>query len=175
MMSQRLKDLRKHHHLSQIELADITGIPAGTLATWESGRVQDIGAEKLRKLAPAYGMTPESLSKYLRGESDLDSTASSQPELYQAGGVQTMRLALVQVADVTIHAGLEAWRTVGSYSVPEELAVGRDVVMVRVVGDCMEPEIQAGDMVLIDRGQLSPRTGAMASRRLTLRSLRMVR
>lgn len=72
VMSQRLKDLRKQHHLTQLELSDVTGIAAGTLATWESGRVQDIGMESLRKLAPAYGMTPEALMQYLFGAPESD-------------------------------------------------------------------------------------------------------
>lgn len=151
----------------------MTTIPAGTIAAWESGRVQSIDLDSMRKLAPAYGMTVEALARYLSDIALLTgdrlviteppSEPAKQPEPYDLGGVRTMRLALVEVADVTIHAGREAWRTVGTFSVPEDLAVGRDVVMVRVVGECLGPEIQDGDLVLIDRGQLSPRSGAIVA------------
>jgi transcriptional regulator with XRE-family HTH domain len=173
-LSTGLRSLRKEHGFTLRELDQITGINWGTLAGWENDRVRSISADAVGSLARAYGISTIDVMRRLgipvrdlpntpKKSSEPPSEPANQPEPYDLGGVRTMRLALVEVADVTIHAGREAWRTVGTFSVPEDLAVGRDVVMVRVVGECLGPEIQDGDMVLIDRGQLSPRSGAIVA------------
>lgn len=159
----RLKQLRELHKLTQRELADMIGTSQGTIAAWETGRVQDLDLGSIRKIAPAYGMTPEALTRYLNGEQPAPTEPTKQPELYDSLAVQSVPMRMVRVAEVTIAAGLESWRSLGDYPVPLDVVGNRDAIMVRVVGNCLEPDIQAGDMALIDRGNLSPRTGALVA------------
>jgi repressor LexA len=152
----RLKQLRQDHNLTQLQLFRATGIAEGTIKAWESGRVQDLTLDAVRRLAPAYGMTPEALTRYLNGQPEPPSTAAKQSEPYDLG-TQSVPITMVRVAEVTIAAGLESWRTLVHYPVSSDIVGNRrNVVLVRVTGDCMEPAIQAGDMALIDRENLSP-------------------
>lgn len=78
----RVKQLRESHKLTQSELAKITGIAEGTIKAWESGRVQDLTLDAVRRLAPAYGMTPETLTRY------LNATLTMEPEPADGANVQ---------------------------------------------------------------------------------------
>lgn len=159
----RLKDLRAQHKLTQAELAKMAGIAEGTIKAWESGRVQDLSLDNVRKIAPAYGMTPEALTRYLNGEASAPTEPTKQPELFEQTMLRPVQFVMVPVAEVVISAGIESWRSLANYPVPAEVIGTKDAIMVRVVGNCLEPDIQAGDMALIDRGNLSPRTGALVA------------
>lgn len=45
--------------------------------------------------------------------------------------------------------------------VEADIVQGRQLVAVSVVGDCMAPEIQPGDVLIVDRDDRTPRDGSL--------------
>ena len=60
MIQEAIKEQRKAHGLTQVELARETGIPQSTLSAWEKG-INILNVEDCIKLADFYGITLDEL------------------------------------------------------------------------------------------------------------------
>lgn len=162
----RLEALLLERGISQSELARRVGVSQATI--WKLTREPAQGSKHTHKIARELGVSPE----YLMGETDDQSSV---------GGVSDGRLAfrtsvperdpdLVEIAEIDLRYGLGGTYVDGpvveskrafsrsllrhlTHSAPEHLfwTLGD--------GDSMEPTIRSGELILIDRSQVSPRMG----------------
>ena len=50
-IGQKIKSLRKQHHMTQTELGERLGVKKNAVSKWETGRVEDIPAAKIKAMA----------------------------------------------------------------------------------------------------------------------------
>jgi transcriptional regulator with XRE-family HTH domain len=67
-----MKDLRKWLGVPQRDFATIIDVASGTLASWESGKVQELKMDTLRRMAEALGVSTALLTAYFAGDAELD-------------------------------------------------------------------------------------------------------
>lgn len=134
-MGDRLKEERTRLGLSQAALAAAAGIPKATLVGYELGR-RVPGGDALRSLASA-GV-------------DIH---------YVLTGVRSGGLVRVPVIDVEAAAGGGAlidsekvvdWLGFRSDWLRRQVGTPNQAIVVRIVGDSMEPTLSHGDAVLVD-------------------------
>jgi phage repressor protein C with HTH and peptisase S24 domain len=156
-IGERLKTIRGSE--SQEAFAARFGVHRNTLARWESGeRTPDL--EFLVRLVRERGVAPEWV---LTGGGGMQ--ASATPPAC-ACDVDLMSVPLVEAR---LSAGTGSFETGGTverrYAFRTEFLLRKgqpaSMVLMRVDGDSMEPEIHDGDVVLIDQSQTMPRAGAM--------------
>lgn len=127
----RIKELRKKHHLSQDELAKMTGYTdRSSIAKIEAGLV-DLQQSKLTLFAEALQTTPA----YLMGWDDVEEDTIPIP-VY--GCV---------AAGMPIEANQDD--IIGEIKIPRSLSRRGDFYALEVHGDSMEPMLFNGDTVLI--------------------------
>ena len=132
----RIKLLRRSKDIKQIDLAKELGVAQSTLSYWEQGKY-DIDNSSLRKLADVFGCTTD----YILGHSDYSHPIKNTP----SGGVKIPVLGRVQ-------AGLpiEAVQDILDYEeITPELAAKGEYFALKVQGDSMAPQINAGDVVIV--------------------------
>lgn len=164
--SDRLEALMREQGISQSELARRVGVSA--TAIWKLLKDPSQGSKHIHKIAREVGVSPEFL---------MDETDDKSP----VGGVSDARLPfraavperdpdLVEIAEIDLRYGLGGTYVDGpvveskrafsrsllrhfTHAAPEHLfwTLGD--------GDSMEPTIRSGELILIDRSQLSPRMG----------------
>lgn len=129
---------------TQDELVQQTGIPRATLQRILKG--SDPGEARLARLAEAVGSTADFI---LHGRERSD-------------------LRMVDVYDIEVAAGYGRTaldeQPIGSWPLPEEWVSQRvgehaQLMMVKVSGDSQEPDLRAGDALIVDRAQDKLRPG----------------
>lgn len=156
-VGERLKLVRSSE--SQEAFAARFGVHRNTLARWESGeRTPDL--EFLQRLVNELGVSPDWV---LTGRGGMRASQASGATL------SDVDLMFVPMGEARVSAGTGSFQTeVGS----ERLYAFRadwlnrkgqpsQMVLMRVSGDSMEPEIRHGDVVLIDQSQCEPKPGTM--------------
>lgn len=165
LRSDRLISLRSRAGMSQSELAEASGVGQSTIARLEAGETRE--PRSARALAKALGCSIE----YLFGETDdipgdLPSAQKSRPVQPVHGDDPEM----IELDEIDLRYGLggtyidgpvstekrkfpKAWLRHVSGTAPEHLfwAMGD--------GESMEPTIRSGEVMLIDRSQIAPRSG----------------
>jgi transcriptional regulator with XRE-family HTH domain len=123
-------------------LADRSGVARSTISKLESGMRENAGSATMRKLARALDV-PMSV---LAGEDVGDIPPST------IGSVR-----LVPLANVRASAGGHSWALQGdSVTADDRWAHGRDLVAYEVSGECMDPIVPPGSIVLVDRASTHP-------------------
>ena len=60
-IGQKIKSLRKQQHMTQTELGDRLGVKKNAVSKWETGRVEDIPASKIKAMAALFDVPPSYL------------------------------------------------------------------------------------------------------------------
>ncbi len=137
---ERIKKLRKEHHMTQEELGEKLGVQRAAVQKYEKGTVKNIKRDSLILLAEILDTTPE----YLLGWDDMPKNAIPVPE----------DAALVQIPIIgRVAAGLSclAENNILEYEPVLANSVSRaeKYAFLRVVGDSMYPVFMEGDLVLV--------------------------
>ena len=153
-----VRQLRVRRGLTQNELATLSGLTRSHLSKIEQGGFKKTSGETLLALARALRVKPEELYKaagYLR-ESRVE-YAPPDPEniLKELGAILPVQIPIV--ADV--HAPQSEIVDYAYWG--KEKAAKRNIVGLRIRGDCMEPDVRDGDVVFIDRDR-APEPGDVA-------------
>lgn len=173
---QRTTELRKSARLTQKQLADQLGVSLTSVQNYESGRIPN--GEILVKLAAALFCTPEWL---VSGQGEMRRGAVGGPEQAKAGQSRPEQgehiyndmidceLVMVPLVKARLSAGSGSFETNGDserhYAFRSEWIRSKGnaqaMVLMRVAGDSMEPEIKDKDVVLIDTSNMTPQPGRM--------------
>ena len=68
MFAQRLKELRKEKHMTQVQLAELLGVSKGTVAMWEIGK-REANFETLNALSTTSSVHIRIISQYINNNS----------------------------------------------------------------------------------------------------------
>ena len=156
-----LREMRKARGMSQGDVAGLLGKSQSRVSAFEKGEsIPDI--ETIIRFCDIYSTDANSLlsGEYIGGE--LNTVAGNQ--LRGVSGVDTLFIPLVQArlsaGRGSFETGAESERHYGFRSdFLRRKGNVSEMVLMRVDGDSMEPEIKPGDMVLIDQSQRSLRPG----------------
>lgn len=96
-MGKRIRDLRIQHGMTQEELGEKFGVQKSAVAKWESGRVRNLKASTIKKMAELFGVKPS----YVMG---WDDTELISTELMKAMSLTEGRF------DITV-SDIELFRT----------------------------------------------------------------
>lgn len=142
-----IKREREVRGWKRAELARRSGLSGGYINRVEEGSVKVPGVDQVQRIAAAFGISPdELLTPAIR---DI----STAPNSYVVRPV-----VQVPIVNITLAAGQAVYgETNETISVTADLAPGRRLIGARVVGNCMEPEIMAGDVAIVDIADRSPR------------------
>lgn len=106
--------------------------------------------ETVQRIATAFDMTPDELLGTSRPSASPPSASLLGPTV------------LIPIVNISLSAGATVYgETRETVPFPAERVRGRSLVAARVTGDCMEPEVRAGDVAIVDIGNRSPRTGQL--------------
>lgn len=160
----RLVSLRSRAGMSQSELAEASGVGQSTIARLEAGETRE--PRSARALAKALGCSVE----YLFGETDDLPGEPPKPVKARPAASSLEDADMVELDEIDLRYGLggtyndgfvstekrkfsRAWLRHVTPTSPDQLfwATGD--------GDSMEPTIRSGEVVLIDRTQITPRSG----------------
>jgi SOS-response transcriptional repressor LexA len=164
----RLFELR----MEQKDLAAAIGVDGSTLSRL-LGRKRGASLGTLRKIAVALEvgedmlLRPTSATAAPRTETDsISHLARTVARLKRDVQDLARRQPLVQVPVAgRVHAGAGGGLVEAVVYVPRQEAEGRALLAVEVRGDCMEPEIHAGDTAIVDL-DASPQNGDLVAARL---------
>ena len=171
---ERVKELKKKTGINTKELAELSGVPLGTLNKLLSGQTDKPKLDTLEKIAAALGTTVQYLSD---GETDAEAAAIAGKfaRLDKKGREAVLKTADAELArmeaearraasdvglkrkifiyDVPVSAGLGSFLD-SSHSSAISLVVNdvtdRADYAVRVSGDSMEPRYFDGDIVIVE-------------------------
>ena len=147
---ERLRQLRKEHHMTQEQLGEIIGVQKAAIQKYEKGTVQNIKRASLLKLAKALETTPE----YILGWEAPENIVS-------AGNVKMIQVPIIG----KVAAGISCFAQsdiVGYENIPEnDISPDDQYAFLQVKGDSMYPVFMEGDLVLI-RAQSSVDSGSYA-------------
>lgn len=150
---ERIKKLRKEHHMTQEELGNIIGVKKAAIQKYEKGTVQNIKRASLLKLAEVLDTTPE----YLLGWDKPDNVIEVNIEdLVNIPILASVSAGMGTLAD-SINSHAIGYETASKH----DLSAGDKYVFMRVTGDSMYPIFIEGDLVLV-RVQESVDSGSYA-------------
>lgn len=170
---ERVTKLRKEAGLTQKQLADQLEVSLTSVQNYESGRIPN--GEILVKLAAALNCSSEWLvtgTDALAKAALPDVEASLQANIYN--GKETLTCAdcevtMIPMVEARLSAGSGSWET--SADTDRHYAFRTDflrrkgnttaMVLMRVAGDSMEPEVKDNDVVLIDTSNTTPYPGRL--------------
>lgn len=81
MFAQRLKELRKEKHMTQVQLAELLGVSKGTVAMWEIGK-REANFETLNALSTIFDRRIDYILGY---SNDASSVELSESDIEQLG------------------------------------------------------------------------------------------
>lgn len=165
LRADRLVKLRTEAGLSQAQLAEASGVGQSTIARLEAGDTRE--PRSAFAVAKALGSTVEYLFGEVDAEDGMDADTQSSAKRKKAESVDP---DIVELDELDLSYGLggtfidgpvsaekrqfsRAWLRHVTSTPPEHLfwATGD--------GDSMEPTIRTGEIVLIDKSRISPRSG----------------
>ncbi|WP_290437967.1 LexA family protein [Aeromonas caviae] len=152
MKSERIKELRKEHGLTQQKLGELVGVKKSSISQWESGEHAPSG-DNLVALARVFGVSPHWLS-----------TGKGSPELPNVEPAEIPQGTRVPILSY-VQAG--QWREMceqatafdGSLEyVAAGVSVGSCAFGLWVRGNSMEPDFKEGDLLIVDPDE-APKAG----------------
>lgn len=151
-MGGSLRQFRDELGLTQLQVAERLGMTEQGYAAYEQGRARLITTD-LPDIARSLGVSRDMLALRL---GIISKDLAGQPQPMKVGAYRFLQV----VEGVTVSAGMLGWiPTEASVMVEEDFARGRDLVPVRVSGDCLSPRIEHGDVVIMDRSDRRPNPG----------------
>jgi transcriptional regulator with XRE-family HTH domain len=146
-----IRRARQSKGWSIAKLAGKAELDGGYLSRLETGKVTSPGIVTLQKLATALGLS---------GDAFIPPPAREEATLSTPGPV-----ILVPVVNITLAAGGAVFgETQETVPLSADLApAGHQLVASRVSGNCMEPDLRDGDMVVIDITNRAPHPGQMVA------------
>jgi len=185
-ISERIVQIRDR--LTQAEFAERVGINANTLRAYEKGRTQP-SAETLSAICVKFNVSAHWLltgegPMFKNDDSSISSMERSEVArrllaTRQATSLDVEHDGIIECADcqIMMMPMVEARLSAGTGSFETGANIERryafrmdflmrkgrpsQMVLMRVAGDSMEPEVKHNDVVLIDQSQLTPRPGAL--------------
>lgn len=170
---ERVTKLRKEAGLTQKQLADQLEVSLTSVQNYESGRIPN--GEILVKLAAALNCSSEWLvtgTDALAKAALPDVEASLQANIYNGKGTLTCadcEVTMIPMVEARLSAGSGSWET--SADADRHYAFRTDflrrkgnttaMVLMRVAGDSMDPEVKDNDVVLIDTSNTTPYPGRL--------------
>lgn len=58
-LAERIKELRKNHHLTQEEFGERVGVQKSGVCKWEKGKVDNISRVTIERICEAFNVTPQ--------------------------------------------------------------------------------------------------------------------
>lgn len=158
-LSEMIKKVRKKTKLTQSELAKLTGVHLQTLSRYERGELIP-SADFITKLSKLLNINPTWL---LTGEGEMfiDEKKSGIPETGLID-VKYNTVKLNYYPNISVSAGYGIQNEDESFSifeVPRQflIAIGikvfKNLDLISVVGDSMEPFISNGEIIIVERTQ----------------------
>lgn len=147
-----IKSLREARNWSQEQLARRSGLPRGRIATWEHRKAKKISASDLLALASAFEIPVEEIYQaagYIKEGKAPYKHKETPEELWRRAMLSTP-VTLEVCQDFTLHAG-EPVEPAENVHIDRSRATGKDLYAYRVQGDCLKPEINDGDTIIVDR------------------------
>lgn len=145
-----IRRLREAKGLTQEELAARIGMTRSLQSRVELGHFMQFSQDRLERYARALGLTPAQLSYQIYGQTEKEAKENTQQLLRRLAS--TLDLQVPLYSEFPIHAGP------GS-EITEYIPVARSKVgaldpdrlkAFPVKGMCMSPEIEEGDIVIVD-------------------------
>ncbi len=143
----KIRQLREQRGITQTELAKRAGVTRGYIAQIETGLIKESGMDTFRRLASGLGMTLDELDAAVRGET-LKPTEEPEDWLERYRAAQPYRLQIR--TDFVAHAG-EPVQPPQYYWIPRGGAAPVGIEAIKVKGNCLEPVIQEGDVIIVDK------------------------
>jgi len=151
-VGQKIKQLRKELGWSQYTLSKESGLPRASLASWERNRTVP-KTDVLLKLANIFDVPVEvfyQAAGYVK-ESRVPYRHKETPEELCRRAMIASPVTLVVCRDFTLHDG-EPVEPPESVYIDRARATGKDLYAFRVQGDFLKPQINEGDVLIVDRG-----------------------
>ncbi|MCP4589353.1 MAG: helix-turn-helix domain-containing protein [bacterium] len=149
LIGQRISNWRKHKHLSQEKLAELSKIGSNTISNYENGKTSP-NAERLQALAKALEVTPGMLVGELP-------TTSEAAEATLLGGPR-LDDGFFSLPFVPFWDGSPGQRITGRWPVSRDLVTSEECVVRRVTNDDMRPFLMPGDAIVVDPREVRPRS-----------------
>lgn len=155
MLRQRIRELRKEKGWTQEELAKRSGLDRGYIANLEGSKsIQRPSADAFIKLARAFNIRLEELYQaagYIRELDDVKPRPETPEQILE-------RLRLANPISVPVypwesypfHAG-DMTEPVEYVYIPRRKSSSKNVEAYIVHGNCLEPKINDGDVIIVDR------------------------
>jgi len=176
-----LMNLRKSHNLRQVDVAGFTGIARSQLSQLESGNNPSASIDTLQKLATFYKVHLDSL---ISSQELLQPTIQARSleailsqAMAEALSNQPVAIPVVKLPVVgRIHAPSDASDVIDEEEVldyvylPRQQIAQKNIICLMIEGHCLSPEIEEGDIVVIDLDNRRP-----SNRNIVVVQLRDVR
>lgn len=151
-LGREIRRLRERAGLSQKELGQRVGVDGSYISMIETGRQPDPGRELLRALSRELGTSIEALLRlagYIPAAPRERSPQEIITDLQKHWLSQVVNVPVLQQAVSAGGGALVVPETIPFSPRPEDLR--HEFVAVRVSGHCMEPLIQEGHYVIVDK------------------------
>ena len=143
-----VKRLRLLHRMTQRELAAASGLKRPHISRIECGDYQTATDETLRKLARGFGLTlPQLIMVIFGAEKPM---VKESPELILERFRVSLPASVPIYGEYQVHAG-EPVEAIDYLPITREEAANRRLEAYVVHGRCLEPEINDGDTLIVDR------------------------
>ncbi len=143
-ISERVKERRKALDLTLQQVGDFIGVTKATVLRYESGDIQNIGLDKIEKLAKVLNVSPGWLMGW-----EKDSSVKSPPTLDIIPVGELIKIPIIG----TVRAGQGgiAYEEHLGYNLTAKsgLSTTKPYFFLRVKGESMAPQIVPGDIVLV--------------------------
>ncbi|MBA2084508.1 Transcriptional regulator, Cro/CI family [Dehalococcoides mccartyi] len=158
-IGEKIKSLRQIRGLTQGQLSIKSGLPRTTIASIENKASSRPSASVLVKLASAFNIDVSELYEaagLYHDESKIRHVETPEEIL------ERLRLAspiaVPVYTDFVIHAGDNVEAPIEYIYLARPKAVGKNIEAYLIKGQCMEPDIQDGDIAIVDR-DIAPEKG----------------
>ncbi len=141
-----IRELRESKGLTQEALGNIVGVQRAAVQKWETGKVQNLKRETIKKLADFFSVSP---SSFIVEDVTMDNKSFLTPPNITED--YTTFPVIGEVAAGYEHIAVEDWEG-DTVDIPNSHLIGRkkdDFFVLRVKGDSMYPLYHEGDRVLV--------------------------
>lgn len=151
-LGQRVKRLREIRGWTKGQLTQRAGLSKTHVRKIEAGQRVNVRAEVIAKLASAFDIPVEELYQaagYIKEGKTPYKRKETPEELWRRAMLSTP-VTLEVCRDFTLHAG-EPVEPAEYLHIDRSRATRKDLYAYRVQGDCLKPEINDGDTIIVDR------------------------
>ena len=153
MLKQKIRELRAERDWTQAELAKRSGLDRGYIANLEGSKsIRRPSADALLKLARAFNIKPEELCEaagYIKECEDVKPRPDTPEEILDKLKLATP-ISIPVYTDYPFHAGDPVEPVDFIYRARPKIA-NKNIEGYLVHGKCLEPQINSGDIVIVDR------------------------